>query len=183
MLRNVFKPLKHHFCDTDEPTPRKPTTNTDLDPRSTPIKTIFRQQPAYPRPRTQHKEGSDGRISKSTGPIQSNQRKRHKIPTKPIDQLDRRNRPRRRIILLAGNNYRLYKSHTMKGNAPQGNEIRASEDPRAILGPTSVQIRHDQRKLVMFRKSTLRGQNRFFKMLAISKSAGALDHAAVSAVT
>ena len=30
--------------------------------------------------------------------------------------------------------------------APQGNEIRASEDPRAILRPTSVQIRHDQAK-------------------------------------
>ena len=30
--------------------------------------------------------------------------------------------------------------------APQGNEIRASEDPRAILRPSPAQIRHDQAK-------------------------------------
>ena len=33
--------------------------------------------------------------------------------------------------------------------APKGNEIRGSEHPRAISSPTSVQIRHDQRKLFM----------------------------------
>ena len=35
---------------------------------------------------------------------------------------------------------------TMTTAAPQGNEIRASEDPRAILSPTPAQIRHDQAK-------------------------------------
>ena len=30
--------------------------------------------------------------------------------------------------------------------APQGNEIRASEDPRAILSPSPAQIRHDYAK-------------------------------------
>ena len=34
----------------------------------------------------------------------------------------------------------------MTAAAPQGNEIRASEDPRVILSPTPAQIRHDQAK-------------------------------------
>ena len=38
----------------------------------------------------------------------------------------------------------------MKAATPQGNEIRASEDPRAILRPTWAQIRHDQAKLENF---------------------------------
>ena len=39
---------------------------------------------------------------------------------------------------------------TMTTAAPQGNEIRASEDPRAILNPTPAQIRHDQAKRANF---------------------------------
>ena len=90
------------------------TTNTDLDAQSAPIKTIFRRPPVHPRPQANNKEQSDERISKFTGPISSNSRKRCKTPTKLIDQVDRRNTPRRRIILLAGNNNRLYKSHQIQ---------------------------------------------------------------------
>ena len=46
---------------------------------------------------------------------------------------------------------------TMAAAARQGNEIRASEDPRAILSPTPAQIRHDQAKRPNFdpaKKST-----------------------------
>ena len=35
---------------------------------------------------------------------------------------------------------------TVTAAAPQGNEIRASEDPRASLNPKPAQIRHDQAK-------------------------------------
>ena len=40
----------------------------------------------------------------------------------------------------------LYESLVITRGAPQGNEIRASEDPRRILNPTPAQIRHDQAK-------------------------------------
>ena len=36
--------------------------------------------------------------------------------------------------------------YTISAAAPQGNEIRASEDTRAILGPTPAQLRNDQAK-------------------------------------
>ena len=43
---------------------------------------------------------------------------------------------------------------------PQGNEIRASEDPRAFLSPTSAQIRYDQAKCWVFRFSWNLSSNR-----------------------
>ena len=55
--------------------------------------------------------------------------------------------PTRELTILLETN-RLYKPHTitMTTAAPQGNEIRASEDPRAILSPSPAQIRHDHAK-------------------------------------
>ena len=44
------------------------------------------------------------------------EQKRPKIATKPVDQLDRRNNPRRRIILLPGTNYRLYNPNEQAKN-------------------------------------------------------------------
>ena len=62
--------------------------------------------------------------------------------------------PRFALYHLSSRDYRITCSvsegHTissMTTAATQGNEIRASEDPRAILSPTSAQIRHEHAKL------------------------------------
>ena len=61
--------------------------------------------------------------------------------------------PRFALYHLSSRDYRITcsvsTSHfvsSMTTAAPQGNEIRASEDPRAILRPSPAQIRHDHAK-------------------------------------
>ena len=48
----------------------------------------------------------------------------------------------------------LYESCNMTRGAPQGNEIRASEDPWAILTSFALGIRHQQAKFRNFMKMT-----------------------------
>ena len=59
--------------------------------------------------------------------------------------------PRFALYHLSSRDYRITCSvstnhivSSMAAATPQGNEIRASEDPRTILSPSPAQIRHDQ---------------------------------------
>ena len=109
---------------------------------------IFRQQPENPRPQARYKEGSDERISKMTGPIRGINENEPKTPQKPPTNLTTETNtadeePYLPVTITVSTSHVHF---TMTNAVPQGNEIRASEDPRAILSPTSVQIRHDQAK-------------------------------------
>ena len=86
-------------------------SQTDLGLQKCGVKQIFPDTARQPRPPTNNKEQTDGRISQTIFRIQSNQAKRKMFPGFSVRHLDRFNAPGLEKYCLDGTANRLYKPY------------------------------------------------------------------------